>query len=107
MDESWWLDAWRFDAAALFCSVRAILSEILAGLCRGRRAGAGGHGAERDGHRSGWPHARLQLAAGIRDWIRQEPSRSIAAEKWPHHQDLDSRSQLQPLGPRYLRTRRS
>ena len=37
--------------------------------------------AKRSRHRSGRPHARLLVAAGIRNWIRQEPSRSTASKE--------------------------
>ena len=61
MDEGGRLDAGRIDAPALLRSLRSILCEVPAGLCRGRCAGAGGHGAERSRYGSGWAHARVPV----------------------------------------------
>ena len=99
VDEGRGLDAGRIHAAALLRPVRTVLLEISAKLCGGRGGDPGGDGAERSRHRPRRPHARLSMAAGIRNRIREEPPRSRAAEERDGNADLDSGSQLQPVGP--------
>src|SRR4029077_13283082 len=88
MDEGWRFDAGRVDAATLLRSVRAILREVPAGLCRRRRAGTGDHGTERSGYRPGRQNAGMPVAPGIRDRIRQGPPGPDASAEWPLDQNM-------------------
>src|SRR5579864_4902000 len=105
MDESRRIDVGRIDVAALFRRLCPVLPDVFAGLRGGRCADPGGHGAERGGYGSGWAHAGLLVAAGVRDRICDATSGAIAAAEWPFHQDLGARPQLQLVGTRDLRTR--
>src|ERR1051326_3800893 len=91
MDESRRIDAGRIHVAALFRRLCAVLPEVFAGLCGGRGADPGRHGAERGGYRSGWAHAGLLVAAGVRDRICDATSGATAAAEWPFNQNLGAR----------------
>ena len=87
--------------------LRAVLREVPAGV-RGRRGeGERRHLAERGGHRPGRPDAGLPVGSGVRDRVCRAPPRPRAREERARDEDLDSRSQLRPVGARGLHARQA
>src|SRR6266496_3697381 len=74
LDEVEQVDARRIDEPSVSRVVCAILSEVPAGLCGGRRADTGDHDTERNRYGPAWPDACVYVVAGVRLRIHHRSS---------------------------------
>ena len=107
MDEAEQLHARRRNAQAKLRSVCALLRQVSRGVQGRRRRHQCGDRSERNRRRAGRPHARMPVGAGAGDGVRRAIPRTCNPQGRLQHEDLDSRSQLQPVGPRDRRAQRS